>query len=89
MIAKELEFLEKLNGMAYGPKKQTGVVRKSTFYHPRLDSMGYTLPAVPVSLRPGDTTNVDWRLAWHYLRLSNSPRADGILPSSVASDSRV
>jgi len=32
-------------------------------------------------------TNVDWRLAWHYLRLSNSPRADGILPSSVASDS--
>lgn len=31
--------------------------------------------------------NVDWRLAWHYLTLSNSPRADGILPSSVASDS--
>jgi hypothetical protein len=31
-------------------------------------------------------TNTDWRLAWHYLALSNSPRSDGILPMSVAGD---
>jgi alpha-L-rhamnosidase len=31
-------------------------------------------------------TNLDWRLAWHYLALSNSPRADGILPMAVAGD---
>ena len=31
-------------------------------------------------------TNADWRLAWHYVFLGNSPRADGILPMSVASD---
>lgn len=32
------------------------------FYHPRLDSMGFTLPPVSVSLRTGDTTNVDFRV---------------------------
>lgn len=31
-------------------------------------------------------TNTDWRLAWHYLSVSNSPRPDGILPMSVAGD---
>ncbi len=31
-------------------------------------------------------TNVDWRLAWQYLNLSNSPRSDGILPMSVAGE---
>ena len=31
-------------------------------------------------------TNCDWRLAWHYLTLGNSPRSDGILPMSVAGD---
>ena len=31
-------------------------------------------------------TNADWRLAWHYLALGNSPRPDGILPMSVAGD---
>jgi hypothetical protein len=31
-------------------------------------------------------TNQDWRLAWHYLTLGNSPRADGILPMSVVGD---
>ena len=31
-------------------------------------------------------TNSDWRLAWHYLTLGNSPRSDGILPMSVAGD---
>jgi hypothetical protein len=31
-------------------------------------------------------TNLDWRLAWHYLTLGNSPRPDGILPMSVAGD---
>lgn len=31
-------------------------------------------------------TNTDWRLAWHYLDLSNSPRPDGILPMSIAGD---
>jgi alpha-L-rhamnosidase len=31
-------------------------------------------------------TNRDWRLAWHYLTLGNSPRADGILPMSVVGD---
>ena len=30
------EFLEKLNGMAYGDARQSGVVRRNTFYHPRL-----------------------------------------------------
>jgi len=31
-------------------------------------------------------TNVDWRLAWHYLTLGNSPRSDGMLPMSVVGD---
>jgi glycogen debranching enzyme len=31
-------------------------------------------------------TNRDWRLAWHYLTLGNSPRADGMLPMSVVGD---
>lgn len=31
-------------------------------------------------------TNGDWRLAWHYLTLGNSPRSDGILPMSVVGD---
>ncbi len=31
-------------------------------------------------------TNRDWRLAWHYLTLGNSPRPDGILPMSVVGD---
>lgn len=31
-------------------------------------------------------TNEDWRLAWRFLTLGNSPRSDGILPMSVASD---
>lgn len=31
-------------------------------------------------------TNGDWRLAWHYLALGNSPRPDGILPMSVGGD---
>ena len=30
------EFLQKLNGMTFGPSKKVGVVRKNTFYHPRL-----------------------------------------------------
>ena len=30
------EFLEKLNGMDYGPSKKVGVVRRNTFFHPRL-----------------------------------------------------
>ena len=33
------------------------------------------------------TTNTDWRLAWQYLNLSNSPRYDGILPMTVAGPS--
>jgi alpha-L-rhamnosidase len=31
-------------------------------------------------------TNTDWRLARRYIELSDSPRADGILPMSVAGD---
>jgi hypothetical protein len=31
-------------------------------------------------------TNLDWRLAWHYLTLGNSPRSDGILPMSVVGE---
>jgi alpha-L-rhamnosidase len=31
-------------------------------------------------------TNLDWRLAWHYLTLGNSPRYDGILPMSVSGE---
>lgn len=34
-------------------------------------------------------TNTDWRLAWHYLSLGDSPRADGILPMSVAGEIEV
>jgi alpha-L-rhamnosidase len=32
-------------------------------------------------------TNLDWRLAWHYLTLSDSPRYDGILPMTVVGPS--
>jgi hypothetical protein len=32
------------------------------------------------------TTNEDWRLARYYAELSDSPRADGMLPMSVAGD---
>ena len=32
-------------------------------------------------------TNSDWRLAWQYLNLSNSPRYDGILPMTVVGPS--
>ncbi|MGC9523101.1 MAG: alpha-L-rhamnosidase N-terminal domain-containing protein [Anaerolineae bacterium] len=31
-------------------------------------------------------TNLDWRLAWRYVDLGNSPRYDRILPMSVAGD---
>ncbi len=31
-------------------------------------------------------TNTDWRLAWRYLTLGDSPRPDGILPMSVVGD---
>jgi len=31
-------------------------------------------------------TNRDWRLAWHYLILGNSPRSDGMLPMSVVGE---
>jgi len=33
------EFLEQLNGLAYGPSRQAGVIRNSRFYHPRLGIM--------------------------------------------------
>ncbi|HKI74866.1 MAG TPA: M48 family metalloprotease, partial [Pseudomonadales bacterium] len=33
---KSDEFLEKLNGLAYGPTHQVGVVRKDNFYDPRV-----------------------------------------------------
>ncbi len=32
-------------------------------------------------------TNLDWRLAWQYLTLSDSPRSDGILPMTVVGSS--
>jgi alpha-L-rhamnosidase len=32
-------------------------------------------------------TNLDWRLAWQYLKLSDSPRYDGILPMTVVGPS--
>ena len=31
-------------------------------------------------------TNTDWRLAWQYLAVGNSPRPDGILPMSVVGE---
>ncbi|HEY0736690.1 MAG TPA: alpha-L-rhamnosidase N-terminal domain-containing protein [Herpetosiphonaceae bacterium] len=31
-------------------------------------------------------TNQDWRLAWHYLSLADSPRSDGSLPMSVVGE---
>lgn len=30
------EFLQQLNGLAYGSSRQVGVIRKNTFYHPKL-----------------------------------------------------
>lgn len=30
------EFLQKLNGMSFGPTRQVGVVRKNQFFHPKL-----------------------------------------------------
>src|SRR4051812_20349344 len=30
-------------------------------------------------------THQDWRLAWHYLTLADSPRSEGIMPMSVVS----
>ncbi len=38
------EFLEKLNGLAYGSPRQVGVVRKNTFYHPKL-GIKFSFPA--------------------------------------------
>lgn len=38
------EFLQKLNGLAYGTSRQVGVVRKNTFYHPRL-GIKFNFPA--------------------------------------------
>jgi len=38
------EFLEKLNGLSYGNARQTGVVRKNTFFHPKL-GIKMTFPA--------------------------------------------
>lgn len=35
-FVKTDEFLEKLNGLAYGDVRQVGVVRGQTFYHPKL-----------------------------------------------------
>lgn len=35
-FVREDEFLGKLNGMAFGPSQQTGVVRGNRFYHPKL-----------------------------------------------------
>ncbi|WP_340383173.1 hypothetical protein U5640_37360 [Streptomyces sp. SS7] len=32
------------------------------------------------------TTSTDWRLAWRYVEMGNSPRSDGILPMSVVGD---
>ena len=37
------EFLQKLNGLTYGKSKQIGVVKKNTFYHPRL-GIKFTFP---------------------------------------------
>ena len=37
------EFLQKLNGLTYGASKQIGVVRKNTFYHPKL-GIKFTFP---------------------------------------------
>jgi predicted Zn-dependent protease len=37
------EFLQKLNGLAYGKSRQVGVVRKNTFYHPKL-GIKFTFP---------------------------------------------
>jgi predicted Zn-dependent protease len=38
------EFLQQLNGMAYGPSRQTGIVRGSRFYHSKL-GIALVLPA--------------------------------------------
>ena len=38
------EFLEQLNGMAYGPSRQTGVLRRQSFMHPRL-GLKLSIPA--------------------------------------------
>ena len=37
------EFLQKLNGLAFGPSRQVGVVRKNTFFHAKL-GIRFTFP---------------------------------------------
>ncbi|MGV0035961.1 MAG: M48 family metalloprotease [Candidatus Azotimanducaceae bacterium WSBS_2022_MAG_OTU7] len=37
------EFLQQLNGLAYGKSRQVGVIRKNTFYHPKL-GIKFTFP---------------------------------------------
>ena len=37
------EFLQKLNGLDYGSSRQPGIVRRTTFYHPRL-GIKFTFP---------------------------------------------
>lgn len=38
------EFLQKLNGLSYGPARQAGIVRSTTFFHPRL-GIKFTFPS--------------------------------------------
>ena len=42
-FVKTDEFLQKLNGLAYGKSRQVGVTRKNTFYHPKL-GIKFTFP---------------------------------------------
>ncbi len=37
------EFLQKLNGLTYGKSRQVGVIRRNTFYHPKL-GIKFTFP---------------------------------------------
>lgn len=48
-----IEFLEKLNGLGWGDRKQVGVVRKNVFYHPKL---GIKV-VYPVEWKIGSTQN--------------------------------
>src|SRR6266568_9027367 len=45
-----------------------------------------TVTGVQTCALPILATNCDWRLAWHWLTLANSPRSDGMLPMSVVGE---
>lgn len=65
------QFLEKLNGLAYGPSRQVGVLRRDVFYYPRF---GFRLSI------PDNWRQVRGRIGAQFM----SPSADAALVISAA-----